>query len=130
MNKPLISSLTLGSALAFGAAAAGADTNPFAATSLPQGYQLASAEHKNSDGKDAEAKCGAEHKHGDAKCGAEHKNSEAKCGEGACGGDMMKTEKTGEASCGGDMKNSEGACGGDAKMGEGKCGEGACGGGA
>lgn len=112
MNKPLFTSLTLGSALALGAASVGAESNPFAATELPQGYQLASAEHKSEQGK-----------HGEAKCGAEHKKSEAKCGEGACGGDM-KTHKSEEATCGGDMHDKDT----EAKMPEGKCGEGACGG--
>jgi uncharacterized low-complexity protein len=110
MKKTLITSLTLGSALAFGAVAAGADTNPFGAQALTQGYQLAAAEAKAEEGK-----CG------EAKCGGDMKKEEGKCGEGKCGGDKKEEGKCGEGKCGGDKK-AEGACGGDKKA------EGACGG--
>ncbi len=63
--------------------------NPFGATDLQSGYQLAGD-------KSAEGKCG------EAKCGADKK------AEGSCGGD-----KKGEGSCGGDKKG-EGSCGGAA----------------
>lgn len=116
MRKPLMTSIALGSAFALGAASVGAENNPFSATSLEQGYQLAGAEHKAKEGK-----CG------EARCGAKEKKSEAKCGEGACGGEM-ESDKSGEATDGGHMKKGDGACGGDTKKSDGKCGEGACGG--
>ncbi len=48
--------------------------NPFSATDLGSGYQLAS---KDAEGKCGEGKCGGEESKGDA---------EGKCGEGKCGG--------------------------------------------
>ncbi len=77
---------TLGAAVvasAMSVPAVQAAENPFGATDLASGYQLA-----GNHGKDAEGKCG-----------------EGKCGEGSCG------EKSTEGSCGGD-KSSEGSCGG------------------
>ena len=72
---------------------ASAAENPFAASDLKTGYQLAGH---------AEGKCG------EGKCGD-------KKGEGSCG------EKSGEGKCGGDDKKGEGKCG-EGKCGEGKCG--------
>jgi len=83
---------------------ANAAENPFAATDLSQGYNLAG----NAEGKCGEGKCG------EGKCG-EEKGGEGKCGEGKCG-----EEKGAEGKCG------EGKCG-EGKCGEGKCGEGKCG---
>ncbi len=79
---------TLGAAFVASAMSipAHAAENPFGATDLQSGYQLA-GDHS----KDGEGKCG-----------------EGKCGEGSCGGD-----KKGEGSCGGDKKG-EGSCGGAA----------------
>lgn len=101
MNKPLITSVALGSALALGAlsASAGVNQNPFQAQSLDQGYQLASYQSEDSEGKSAEGKCG-----------------EGKCGEGACGAHDKDSEKDAK-------KKAE--C--EDKDREGKCGEGACG---
>lgn len=79
--------------------------NPFAATDLGQGYQLAE--------KGMEGSCG------------EDKKGEGKCGEGKCGADKKGEGKCGEGKCGADKKG-EGSCGED-KKGEGKCGEGKCG---
>ncbi|WP_421706020.1 hypothetical protein [Alloalcanivorax xenomutans] len=74
--------------------------NPFAASDLGAGYQLAD----NHGEKGAEGRCGG------------------KKAEGSCGG------KKAEGSCGGDKK-AEGKCGEDKEKGaEGKCGEGKCGG--
>ena len=97
-----------------------ADVNPFSATQLNTGYDLANY--------------GA---HAEGKCGGDKADKEGKCGEGKCGGDKAAKE----GSCGGDKaakegKCGEGKCGGDkagaktdAKAGkEGKCGEGKCGG--
>ena len=50
----------------------------FSAETLPQGYQLASAE-KTSEGKCGEGKCGA------SEAGAQKTQAEGKCGEGKCG---------------------------------------------
>ena len=62
--------------------------NPFSATDIGNGYQLAS---KDAEGKCGEGKCGeaaakqeAEGKCGEGKCG-ESKSAEGKCGEGKCG---------------------------------------------
>ncbi len=84
---------------------ASADVNPFSATQLNAGYDLANYG-------DHEGKCG------EGKCGGDKADKEGKCGEGKCGGD--KTDKEGK--CG------EGKCGGDKAGKEGKCGEGKCGG--
>lgn len=108
MNKTILTSLTLSSALALSGTAAAAEENPFSAQPLTQGYQLAHAE------KSAEGQCG-EHKHEEAKCG------EGKCGEGKCGEDKSEEAKCGADAKKPDSKDSEGKCG------EGKCGEGACG---
>ncbi len=85
---------------------ANAADNPFAATELTSGYQLAGAEGNCGEGKCGEGKCGDKAK--EASCGAD-KAEEGKCGEGKCG------DKAKEGSCGGD-KTEEGKCG------EGKCG--------
>ena len=79
---------------------ASAAENPFTATDLGQGYNLAG----NAEGKCGEGKCG------EGKCG------EGKCGEGKCG----------EGKCGEEKSDKEGKCG-EGKCGEGKCGEGKCG---
>ena len=74
--------------------AALADTNPFSATDLDAGYQLAGA--KGDEGKCGEGKCGADEKGAEGACGE-------KGAEGACG------EKGAEGACG--EKGKEGACG-------------------
>lgn len=86
--------------------------NPFAATDLGNGYQLAG---KHAGDKPGEGKCG------EGKCG------EGKCGEGKRGVETTKADegKCGEGKCGGEKaapKSEEG------KRSEGKCGEGKCGG--
>ncbi len=84
-----------------------ASGNPFGATLLDRGYQVAEGEGKCGEGKCGEKK-GAEGSCGEGKCGAEmfkkmdkdgdgkltmdefmagHKGAEGKCGEGKCGGD-------------------------------------------
>ncbi len=81
--------------------------NPFAATDLAAGYQLAGAEGacgshggeqkpegKCGEGKCGEGKCGADKAAGEGKCGAE-KKPEGKCGEGKCGEGKCGGEKTG-----------------------------------
>lgn len=55
----------------------------FAMETLPQGYQLASAE-KAGEGKCGEGKCG-EGKCGSSDAGAKATQAEGKCGEGKCG---------------------------------------------
>ena len=61
MKKQTLTSLALGSALAAASLspALAASDNPFAATKLEAGYQLAQADGKQQDGKCGEAKCGA-----------------------------------------------------------------------
>ena len=123
MNKQL-KNITLSSAVAIALASGQAlADNPFSATQLEGGYQVASAE-----GKCGEAKCGAEAKKTEKKaegaCGTEmtktEKKADGKCGEAKCGAEMKKTEKKAEGACGTEMKKTE-------KKADGKCGEGKCG---
>ena len=85
---------------------ASAEVNPFAATQLNAGYDLAN--HGGHEGKCGEGKCGGdksghEGKCGEGKCGGEKAGKEGKCGEGKCGGDKSGHEgKCGEGKCGGD----------------------------
>ena len=65
--------------------------NPFAASDLQAGYQLAG---DHAEGKCGEGKCGDKkgegscgEKSGEGTCGADDKKGEGKCGEGKCGGD-------------------------------------------
>ncbi len=111
MNKQIITSIALGSAVAFtsmGVSAASAE-NPFSAVKLSSGYQLAEADDKMKEGK-----CG-EGKAGEGKCGGEKsaqgaadKKADGKCGEGKCGGEKSADDAS--------------------KKADGKCGEGKCGG--
>jgi uncharacterized low-complexity protein len=92
----LVGAALVGSFGAFGLAQA-AD-NPFAAQPLDAGYmQIAGAD---TDGKDAEGKCGAdktkEGKGEEGKCGAD-KDVEGKCGEGKCGADKDKEGASGSS---------------------------------
>ncbi|MCK6391552.1 MAG: hypothetical protein L6Q40_11130, partial [Azonexus sp.] len=91
MKNRNLASLAIGSAFAAIALTpvAHAADNPFSATKLSAGYQLAQA-----DTKGAEGKCGG--KKADAKCGAD-KKAEAKCG----------ADKKADASCGADKKPAE-----------------------
>jgi uncharacterized low-complexity protein len=102
MKKSQLLSIAIGSAFASAALTplAHAAENPFGATKLEAGYQLAQADTKKKDGKCGEAKCGGDKKAAEAKCGA---------------------DKKGEAKCGADKKAAEAKCGAD-KKGEAKCG--------
>jgi len=89
MKKQNLVSLAVGSAFAAAALtpmAHATSDNPFGATRLQAGYQLAEADTKTKDGKcgadkkAAEAKCGADKKAVEAKCGADKRAAEAKCG--------------------------------------------------
>ena len=71
MKKQNLASLAVGSAFAAAALtpmAHAASDNPFGATQLQSGYQLAQADSKKMD----------------AKCGADKKGAEAKCRAGQC----------------------------------------------
>jgi uncharacterized low-complexity protein len=105
MKKQNIVSLAVGSAFAAIALTpvAHAAENPFGASKLEVGYQLAQADAKMKDGS-----CGGK-KAGEAKCGADKKK------DASCGGDKKK-----DASCGADKKK-DGSCGGDKKK-DGSCG--------
>lgn len=88
---------TVGAAVvasAMAAPLANAAENPFAATDLKAGYQLAD---NHAEGKCGEGKCGDRkgEKKAEGNCG-EKKDGEDKKGEGTCGG-----EKKGEGMCGG-----------------------------
>ena len=84
MKKQNLVSLAVGSAFAAIALSpvAHAAENPFGATKLEAGYQLAQADTKTKDGKCGEAKCGA-----DKKAAGEKKMKDGKCGEAKCGAD-------------------------------------------
>lgn len=106
--------LALSGAFAFSMAATpvhAESANPFSATTLSTGYQVADAE------KAKEGKCSA------GKCGAEkmEKKADGKCGTGKCGAN----KKAKEGSCSAE-KMKEGACSAE-KMKEGKCSSGKCG---
>ena len=73
MKKHVLASFTIGSAMALAAAQSSAESNPFSAQTLANGYEIATLD------KHAEGKCG------EGKCG-EDKGKEGKCGEGKCGG--------------------------------------------
>ncbi|WP_036230983.1 HvfA family oxazolone/thioamide-modified RiPP metallophore, partial [Marinobacterium jannaschii] len=78
--KPIVAAV--GAAFIAGVATtsvANAAENPFAATDLSAGYQVAEA-------KKVEGKCG------EGKCGGEKTKAEGKCGEGKCGGEKTKAE--------------------------------------
>ncbi len=101
MKKQNFVSLAVGSAFAAVALSplAHAAENPFGATKLEAGYQLAQADTKMKDGS-----CGGDKKM-DAKCGADKKAAEAKCG----------ADKKKDASCGAAKKAAEAKCGADKK---------------
>ncbi len=68
--------------------------NPFAASQLSSGYQLAQADQKMMDGKKKDGSCGADKKK-DGSCGADKKaagdkKKDGKCGEAKCGADKKK----------------------------------------
>lgn len=99
MKKQNLVSLAVGSAFAAIALTpiAHAAENPFGATKLEAGYQLAQADTKMKDGKCGEAKCGADKKAAekkkDASCGADKKGAEAKCGADKKPADKAPAEK-------------------------------------
>ncbi len=100
MKKQNVVTLAIGSAFAAGALtplAHATGDNPFGATRLTAGYQLAQADAKQADGK-----CGADKKAAEAKCGADKKAAEAK---------VAADKKAGEAKCGASKKGAEAACG-------------------
>ncbi|AXS79311.1 hypothetical protein [Dechloromonas sp. HYN0024] len=102
MKKQNFVSLAVGSAFAAAALSplAHAGENPFGATKLQAGYQLAEADTKMKDGS-----CGGDKKM-EGKCGGDKKAAEAKCG----------ADKKMDAKCGAKKKAAEGKCGGDKKM--------------
>ncbi len=87
MSKRMtLMSAALGSAFAATAAlapVAHAAGNPFAASQLSSGYQLAQADQKMGD-KKKDANCGADKK------AAGDKKKDGKCGEAKCGADKDK----------------------------------------
>lgn len=89
MNKQSLVCLAAGATLAAAALTPvhAASGNPFEASKLDAGYQVAQADGKKKDGKCGEAKCG-----GDKKGAA---TADDKKKDGSCGG------KKPEASCGG-----------------------------
>ena len=108
MKKQNLVSIAVGSAFAATALtpmAHAASDNPFGATQLQAGYQLAQADAKKKD-----ASCGADKKGTEAKCGADKKAAEAKCGA-----DKKAADKKKDASCGADKKGAEAKCGADKK---------------
>ena len=61
---------------------ASAGANPFAITELNSGYELASADKSEAEGKCGEGKCGGSN----AGSAGKSEKAEGKCGEGKCGG--------------------------------------------
>lgn len=114
MKKPLLTTLTFSSVVALSALSAHsfAGENPFTATTLKAGYQLAQADTKMAEGKCGESKTEAEGKCGDKKV-------EGKCGEGKCGAEKKAAEEKAAA----EGKAAEGKCGEGKMPAEGKCGE-------
>ena len=106
MNKTQKSiALALGGAFALSIAAttANAAANPFVATTLSAGYQVADADAKMKDGKCGAGKCGANKKAAEGKCSAE------KAAEGKCSADKAKegkcsAEKAAEGKCSAEKK--------------------------
>lgn len=99
MKKQNLVSLAIGSAFASAALTplAQAADNPFGATRLQAGYQLAQADAKQMD-----AKCGADKKTAEAKCGADKKAAEGKA---------SADKKAAEAKCGASKKGADASCG-------------------
>lgn len=96
MKKSTLATLAAGATLALGSAHA-ATGNPFEATRLDAGYQLAQADKKSDascGGKKADAKCGADKKAADMKGSGMKDGMKDKKMDASCGG------KKGEASCG------------------------------
>jgi uncharacterized low-complexity protein len=92
MKKQNLVSLAIGTAFAAVALAPAAHAagNPFGATQLEAGYQLAQADTKMKDGKCGEAKCGADKK-APRQSGADKKKTPLWCGQESkrskCGAD-------------------------------------------
>ena len=100
LKKPLAAALGAAFLATAVAPLASADVNPFAATQLSSGYDLAN--YGSHEGKCGEGKCG-----GDKAMKKAKSHAEGKCGEGKCGGDkaMKKAKSHAEGKCG------EGKCG-------------------
>lgn len=103
--------------------------NPFAATDIGMGYQVAEQHAGKSEGK-----CG------EGKCGANRKPAEGKCGEGKCGAGRRDADNDGELTKDEFLKahedifavmdaDGDGAVDGTEMKAahEGRCGEGTCG---
>ena len=104
MKKTAALTAVLASTFALGSAAQAGD-NPFSATPLAGGYQLAQADTKPMDGKMMDKPIDG--KAADAKCGAERKAG--KKADGSCGG------KKSDASCGAAKKKADASCGASKK---------------
>ncbi|MYM61993.1 hypothetical protein [Pseudomaricurvus sp. HS19] len=90
LNTPLAAAVGAAfiASASFSGATLAADANPFAATDLGVGYNLAD---KHGEGKCGEGKCGDDMKKKDK---MPAKAKEGKCGEGKCGAEMMKGKGT------------------------------------
>ncbi len=111
MKKTSAITAVLATSALLGATAVQAGDNPFSATPMAGGYQLAQADTKPMDGKMMEGKP-MDGKAADAKCGAERKAG--KKADGSCGG------KKADGSCGG--KKSDASCGAAKKKADASCG--------
>jgi uncharacterized low-complexity protein len=103
MKKQSLVSLAIGSTFATLALAPAVQAveNPFAATLLSSGYQLAQAD-KQAEGKCGEGKCGANKQRAE-------KKQDGKCGEAKCGANKNAGKKQ-DGSCG-SAKKADGSCG-------------------
>lgn len=106
MKKTSAITAVLATSALLGATAVQAGDNPFSATPMAGGYQLAQADTKPMDGKMMEGKP-MDGKAADAKCGAERKAG--KKADGSCGG------KKSDASCGAAKKKADASCGASKK---------------
>lgn len=101
-QKTLALALSGAFALSVATTTVNAAENPFSATTLSAGYQVADGHEKMKDGKCGTGKCGANkakmEKEHEGKCSAE------KAAEGSC-----SAEKAHEGSCSGE-KGKEGSC--------------------
>jgi uncharacterized low-complexity protein len=102
MKKSMTLGLAIAAAMGSSAINVSADTSPFSATSMAQGYQVAMHHGDKDKAKTKDGKCG------EAKCGGhDHHSSDHSHDQGQHKGH----DKTHEGNCGGNMKADDAKCG-------------------
>ncbi len=116
MKKSMTLSIAIAAAMSSTAMQVNADSSPFSAASMEQGYQVAMHHGDKDKSKAKDGKCG------EGKCGGKDKSHDH--------GNHNGHDKAHDGSCGGSMKADDGKCGAKdtKKAKDGKCGEGKCGG--